>query len=70
MNSADEVLAAYDALRADQEALYKDLHRHLELSHQEHRTAERVAGRLQKGRSGSPIRTPTAPPRRPAASGT
>ena len=48
MNSADQILAAYDALRADQEALYKDLHRHPELSHQEHHTAERVAGRLQE----------------------
>jgi metal-dependent amidase/aminoacylase/carboxypeptidase family protein len=48
MNSADEILAAYEALRADQEALYKDLHRHPELSHQEHHTAERVAGRLQE----------------------
>ena len=55
MNSADEILAAHDALRADQEALYKDLHRHPGLSHQEHHTAERVAGRLQE--YGSTVQT-------------
>jgi amidohydrolase len=43
----DQVLAGYEALRPDQEAFYQDLHRHPELSHQEHRTAQRVAGRLQ-----------------------
>jgi metal-dependent amidase/aminoacylase/carboxypeptidase family protein len=30
-----------------QEALYKDLHQHPELSHAEHRTARRVAEQLQ-----------------------
>jgi amidohydrolase len=42
----DDVLAGYEALRPDQEAFYQDLHRHPELSHQEHHTAQRVAGRL------------------------
>ena len=41
-----DVLAGYEALRPDQEAFYQDLHRHPELSHQEHHTAQRVAGRL------------------------
>jgi hippurate hydrolase len=48
MSGLDEILAGYAALQADQEAFYKDLHRHPELSHQEHRTAQRVAGELQK----------------------
>jgi amidohydrolase len=48
MSSLDEILAGYDGLRADQEAFYKDLHQHPELSHQEHRTAQRVADQLQK----------------------
>jgi len=47
MGSIEEILAGYEALRADQEAFYKDLHEHPELSHQEHRTARRVAERLQ-----------------------
>ena len=47
MGSLEEILAGYDGLQAGQEAFYKDLHRHPELSHQEHRTAERVAGQLQ-----------------------
>jgi amidohydrolase len=47
MGSLEEILAGYEGLQADQEAFYKDLHRHPELSHQEHRTAERVAGELQ-----------------------
>jgi amidohydrolase len=42
----EEILAGYDGLQAAQEAFYKDLHRHPELSHAEHRTAQRVAGRL------------------------
>jgi hippurate hydrolase len=42
----EEILAAYDGLQAAQEAFYKDLHRHPELSHAEHRTAQRVAGQL------------------------
>jgi len=47
MSGIDEILAGYDGLRAGQEAFYKDLHAHPELSHAEHRTAGRVAGRLQ-----------------------
>ena len=48
MSSVQEILAGYDALRAGQEAFYKDLHQHPELSHQEQRTAGRVAGQLQE----------------------
>jgi amidohydrolase len=48
MNSIGEILAGYDGLQADQEAFYKDLHQHPELSHAEDRTARRVAERLQK----------------------
>ena len=48
MNSTDEILAGYDSLQAGQEAFYKDLHQHPELSHAEHRTAGRVAERLQE----------------------
>src|SRR5580693_2924886 len=48
MSSVDKILAGYDDLRAGQEAFYKDLHEHPELSHQEHRTAERVAVKLQE----------------------
>ncbi len=48
MSSVQEVLAGYDGLQAAQEAFYKDLHQHPELSHQERRTAQRVAGQLQQ----------------------
>ena len=48
MSSADEILAGYDGFQADQEAFYKDLHQHPELSHQERRTAGRVAGQLRQ----------------------
>lgn len=48
MNGVDEILAGYDGLQAAQEAFYKDLHEHPELSHHEHRTARYVAGELQK----------------------
>ena len=48
MNGVDEILAGYDGLQAAQEAFYKDLHEHPELSHHEHRTARCVAGELQK----------------------
>jgi hippurate hydrolase len=41
-------VAGYEGLRAGQEAFYKDLHEHPELSHHEHRTARCVAGELQK----------------------
>ena len=48
MSGVHEILAGYDRLQADQEAFYRDLHQHPELSHQEQRTAQRVAGRLQQ----------------------
>jgi hippurate hydrolase len=48
MSSVDEIVADYGGLQAAQEAFYKDLHGHPELSHQERRTADRVAGNLQK----------------------
>jgi hippurate hydrolase len=48
MSVVSEILAGYGGLRADQEAFYKDLHQNPELSHQERRTAERVATRLQE----------------------
>lgn len=48
MSNVDEIVADYGGLQADQEAFYKDLHQHPELSHQERRTAGRVAARLQK----------------------
>jgi amidohydrolase len=46
VTGVDEILAGYADLQADQEAFYKDLHRHPELSHHEHRTAQCVAGQL------------------------
>ncbi len=50
--SLDQVLAAVTAgqagVRAWQEDLYRDLHAHPELSHQEHRTAALVAERLRR----------------------
>lgn len=48
MSSVDEILAGYDGLQADQEAFYRDLHQYPELSHQEQRTAGRVAGQLRR----------------------
>ena len=47
MSGIDDILAGYESLRAGQEAFYKDLHQHPELSHAEHRTARRVAEQLQ-----------------------
>ncbi len=44
MTGVDEILAGYDGIQAAQEAFYKDLHEHPELSHHEHRTAQCVAG--------------------------
>src|SRR3954451_25230409 len=41
------VLARLDTTRSWQEELYRDLHRHPELSHQETRTAGLVADRLR-----------------------
>jgi metal-dependent amidase/aminoacylase/carboxypeptidase family protein len=46
ISGTDNILAGYESLPAGQEALYKDLHQHPELSHAEHRTARRVAGEL------------------------
>jgi amidohydrolase len=46
MSGIDEILAGYEALRPAQEAFYQDLHRHPELSHQEHRTARQVGEQL------------------------
>ena len=48
MSSAQEILAGYGGVQAAQEAFYRDLHQHPELSHQEQRTAQRVAGQLQQ----------------------
>lgn len=45
-SAASSVLERLDAVREWQEDLYRDLHQHPELSHQEHRTAERVSERL------------------------
>jgi len=48
MTSAESrVLAGLEDLREGVEELYRDLHRQPELSHQEHRTAGLVAGRLR-----------------------
>lgn len=47
MSTIDEILVGYARLQADQEAFYKDLHQHPELSHAEHRTAQRVASHLR-----------------------
>ena len=48
MSVTDEIVAGYGSVQAGQEAFYKDLHEHPELSHQEHRTAGKVAGQLEK----------------------
>jgi len=45
-NAVAAVMAAADQVRSWQEDLYRDLHSHPELSHQEHRTAGLVAERL------------------------
>jgi hippurate hydrolase len=42
------VLAGLDGIREQQEDLYRTLHQHPELSHQEHRTAAAVGERLQQ----------------------
>ena len=46
-DAAAAVLAGLEGLRAWQEDVYRDLHRHPELSHQETRTAGVVAGHLR-----------------------
>jgi hypothetical protein len=48
----DEILASYESLRADHEALHQDPNP--ELSHQEHRTGRRVGERLREDGSRSP----------------
>ena len=47
MSTIDEILVGYARIQADQEAFYKDLHQHPELSHAEHRTAQRVTSHLR-----------------------
>src|SRR3954469_13043632 len=54
-SAASAVLAGLAGLRAEQEELYRSLHQHPELSHQEYRTAAVVAERLQ--RSGFRVHT-------------
>ncbi|HET7387328.1 MAG TPA: amidohydrolase [Nocardioidaceae bacterium] len=46
-SAAADVLGRLDDVRGWQEDLYRDLHAHPELSHQEHRTAASVADRLR-----------------------
>lgn len=46
MTDVSAVLAGMDRVRSWQPDFYRDLHQHPELSHQEHRTAEKAAGRL------------------------
>ena len=48
MSGVDEILAGYAGIQDGQENFYKDLHQHPELSHQEQRTARRVAERLHR----------------------
>jgi hippurate hydrolase len=47
MTATSQVLARQGEIRSWQPDLYRDLHRHPELSHAEHRTAGRVAKRLR-----------------------
>ncbi|GAB3807161.1 M20 family metallopeptidase [Humibacter antri] len=47
MSETERILADYEAIRAEQEALYVQLHEHPELSHQETRTAATVADGLR-----------------------
>lgn len=46
MSRATDVLAGLPEVRVWQEDLYRDLHKHPELSHQEHRTAKLVSDKL------------------------
>lgn len=46
MPGSTDILAGLDGIRADLEALYKDLHAHPELGHAEHRTSAEAARRL------------------------
>jgi hippurate hydrolase len=47
MSAFAHLLTQYDTIRAAQEELYRDLHQHPELSHQETRTAAKVADLLE-----------------------
>jgi len=47
VGDAGSVLTGLDGVRVWQEPFYRDLHQNPELSHQEHRTASLVAGRLR-----------------------
>src|SRR4051812_21130633 len=47
-SAASAVPAGLDDIRAGQEELYRSLHQHPELSHQEHRTAATVVKRLHQ----------------------
>jgi amidohydrolase len=47
-SSVSAVLAGLDGIREQQETLYRTLHQHPELSHQEHRTSAAVGERLQR----------------------
>jgi amidohydrolase len=47
MSAVPAVLSGLDGIRAWQEDFYRDVHRHPELSHQEHATARKVADRLR-----------------------
>jgi amidohydrolase len=47
-SAASAVLAGLEGIRAEQEELYRWMHQHPELSHQEHRTAAAVADALQQ----------------------
>lgn len=46
VSAANAVLEGLDSIRSWQEDFYRDLHRHPELSHQEHRTARHVVDTL------------------------
>ncbi|MEV6165624.1 amidohydrolase [Streptomyces sp. NPDC052052] len=48
-DSTDAVLAGLGGIRSGLEDVYKDVHAHPELGHQEHRTATRVAELLRNG---------------------
>ena len=60
-SSTATVLAGLDGVRDWQEELYRDLHAHPELSHQEHRTAARAAQRLPGLRAARCTRASAAP---------
>lgn len=47
MSTIADVVERYDSIQQEQEAFYRDLHQHPELSHQETRTAAAVATRLK-----------------------